>query len=123
MLAYIVAAVGVLIGMIGVSVVVFPAPMRELVTLVQSPKVIYGAVTFRIVAGAFFIIASNTCAWPLAIGTIGVLILVAGLAGLFIGTQRIETMMKWFLKLSDAVWRGWALIAVMLGGFIVYAAV
>lgn len=123
MLAYIVAAVGALIAMIGVCVTLFPGAVRELVTLVWSPNVVYGAVTFRIVAGAFFIFASDTCAWPLAIGTIGVLILVAGLTGLFIGLQRIEAMMVWFMKLSDTVWRAWAVIAVMFGAFIVYAAV
>ena len=118
-----VAAVGVLIVMIGVAAMFLPGALRELVTLVQSPRVLYGAVGFRIVAGAFFIAASDACSWPLAIGTVGVFLLAAGLAGLFIGLQRIEAMMAWFMRFSDGVWRAWALVAVAFGSFVVYAAV
>ena len=123
MLAYIVAAVGVFMVLFGVGVGVLPGVLRDFVQSVQTPKVLYGAVAARIVIGAVFIFASSTCSWPLAIGTIGVVILVAGFAGLFIGMQRIEALVAWFLKFSDNVLRAWAVIAMIFGGFIVYAAV
>ncbi len=123
MLAYIVAAVGVFMVLFGVGVGVLPGVLRDFVQSVQSPKVLYGAVAARIVIGAVFILASSTCSWPLAIGTIGVVILVAGFAGLFIGVQRIEALVAWFLKFSDNVLRAWAVIATIFGVFIVYAAV
>lgn len=123
MLAYIVAAFGVFIVLFGVAAVALPGVLRDFVRSVQSTKVLYGAVAARIVIGAVFIFASSTCSWPLAIGTIGVVILVAGFAGLFIGMQRIEALIAWSLKFSDSVLRAWAVIAVIFGAFVVYAAV
>ncbi len=123
MLAYIVAAFGVFIVLLGVAAVALPGILRDFVLSVQSTKVLYGAVAARIVTGAAFIFASSTCSWPLAIGSIGVVILVAGFAGLFIGMQRIEALVAWFLKFSDNVLRAGAVIATIFGVFIVYAAV
>jgi hypothetical protein len=123
MLAYSVAAFGVFIVLLGVAAAALPGVLRDFVRSVQSTKVLYGAVAARIVIGAVFIFASSTCSWPLAIGTIGVVILVAGFAGLFIGMQRIEALIGWFLKFSDNLLRAWAVIAMIFGTFIVYAAV
>jgi len=123
MLAYFIAAFGIFMVLFGVAVVALPGVLRDFVQSVRSTKVLYGAVAARIVIGAVFIFASSTCSWPLAIGTIGVVILVAGFAGLFIGMQRMEALVAWFLKFSDSVFRAWALIAMIFGTFIVYAAV
>lgn len=123
MLAYIVAAFGVFIVLLGVAAVALPGILRDFVLSMQSTKVLYGAVAARIVTGAAFIFASSTCSWPLAIGSIGVVILVAGFAGLFIGMQRIEALIAWSMKFSDKLLRAWAVIAMIFGTFIVYAAV
>jgi hypothetical protein len=123
MLAYIVAAFGVFVVMIGVAVVALPGVPRDFARFAQSTKVLYGAVAARIVIGAVFVFASSTCSRPLAIGTIGVVLLVAGFAGLFAGMQRIKALIAWFLKFSDSALRAWAVIAVMFGAFVVYAAV
>jgi len=101
----------------------FPAVMREAGAMVREPKVLYGVVTVRILTGAFFVFASSACSWPLAIGTIGILALAAGFAGLFIGVQRIQALIDWVLDLSDAVLRFGAVATVIFGAFIVYAAI
>ena len=123
MLANIVAALGVVIALMGAAVIAFPGAMREVAALVRAPKVLYGVVASRILTGAFFVFASSACSWPLAIGTIGILALVAGFAGLFIGVQRIQALIDWVLKLSDNVLRFGAVLAVIMGAFIVYAAI
>jgi hypothetical protein len=123
MLAYVVAAFGVFIVLFGVAIVALPGVLRDFVQSVHSTKVLYGAVAARMVTGVVFIFASSTCSWPLAIGTIGVVLLIAGFAGLFIGIQRLEALTAWFLKFSDSVLRAWAVTAMILGAFVVYAAV
>jgi hypothetical protein len=122
-LAYIVAAVGVVIALLGVGVFASPGLTRGLVLSFTTPKMLYGALAFRIVGGVFFVFASEACSWPIAVGTIGVIMLVAGFAGLFIGMRRLQALMAWYLAFSDPVFRTWAVIAVLFGGFIVYAAV
>lgn len=123
MLAYSVAAIGASISLIGVVVLVAPAAVRAVMRSLHTPRNLYAAVGVRILAGAFLIFASEACAWPIAVGTIGVIIVVAGFAGLFIGQVRLEALMVWYYRLSDGVWRAWSLIAIAFGAFIVYAAV
>jgi hypothetical protein len=123
MLALIVAAVGVVIALLGFAVMLAPGAMGDVVRWSQRPGVLYGAITVRIIAGAFFVFASEACAWPMAIGTVGVLMLAAGFVGLFIGLPRVVAMTAWFLRLPDVALRSLALLAVLFGAFIVYAAV
>jgi len=123
MLAYIVAALGVVIVLMGGAVMGFPGAMREVAAMVKAPKVLYGVIASRIVTGAFLVFASSTCSWPLAIGTIGILALAAGFAGLFIGTQRLQALIAWVLRLPDGALRGGAVAAVIMGAFVVYAAI
>lgn len=123
MLALIVAAVGVIIALLAVMTMAVPAIMRDIVRAYQSPRTLYGAIAVRVLVGAFFVLASQACAWPMAIGTVGVLMLAAGFVGIFIGVPRIEALTGWFLRLPDLVFRPLAGLAVAFGAFIVYAAV
>lgn len=123
MLAYAVALIGLVIASLGAAVLIAPTAMQAVVRSLQSPRSLYAAASVRILAGGFLIFASQACAWPLAIGTVGVIIVVAGFAGLFIGVARVRALTAWFLRLSDAAWRGWSLLAIAFGAFIVYAAV
>ena len=123
MLAYIVAAVGVLIVFLGIGIAAVPALFRELALSALGPKLIYGAVGFRLATGGGFVLASEACSWPEAIGTVGVIMLAAGFIGLFMGVERIKALTSWFLALSDMAFRLWSPAAVLFGAFIVYAAV
>ena len=123
MLAYSVAAIGIVIVLLGIGVAAVPALIRELMLSALSPKLIYGAIGFRLAAGAFFVFASEACSWPEAIGTVGVVMLAAGFIGLFMGIERIKALTSWFLALSDMAFRLWSPAAILFGVFIVYAAV
>ncbi len=123
MLAYVVAALGVAIAALGGAFIVAPSTGRQVARWVQSPRMIYAVSSGRILIGAFFVFASEACSWPMAIGTVGVIILVVGFAGLFLGVARTAALFRWFLAFSDNGLRAWALIAVLFGAFVVYAAV
>ena len=123
MLAYIVAATGGLILLLGVGVAVAPAFFREIAGSTLSPRLVYGAIGARLTVGTFFVLASEACSWPEAIGTIGVIMLAAGFIGLFMGIERIQALTSWFLALSDMAFRLWSPGALLFGAFIVYAAV
>ncbi len=122
MLVYSVAAIGIVIVLLGIGVAAVPALIRELMLSALSPKLIYGAIGFRLAAGAFFVFASEACSWPEAIGTIGVIMLAAGFIGLFMGIERIKALASGFLALSDMAFRLWSPGALFFGAFIVYAA-
>ena len=123
MMASVVAGFGVLIALMGVAAMAVPQLMRELAASMRNPRALYGAMAARIVVGVFFLVASDACARPLAVGTIGVLLLVAAFWGLFVGVGTLEAMLDRFLALPDGVWRVWAGMAVAFGAFVVYAAI
>lgn len=123
MLALAVAGFGLLIALIGVAILIAPAPMRAVVGSMRNPRALYGAIAFRVGMGAFFVFASDACAWPRAIGTLGVIILAVGFAGLFIGIGRVQLLMAWFDRLPDSVWRLLSLLGIAFGAFAVYAAI
>ncbi len=123
MVTYVVAAIGALIALLGVAIVIVPAPFRQIASWFETPAAIYGALAGRILIGAFFVFVSEACSWPMAIGTIGVIALVAGFFGLFIGIERTRALVGWFLGVSDTAVRAWGVVAVLFGAFIVYAAV
>ncbi len=123
MLAYIVAAIGGLILVLGAGVAVAPALLREIAGSALSPRLVYGAIGARLTVGTFFVLASEACSWPEAIGTIGVIMLAAGFIGLFMGVERIKGLMSRFLALSDTAFRLWSPGAILFGAFVVYAAV
>jgi hypothetical protein len=88
----------------------------------HTERALHVAVAGRILLGAFLIFASQACAWPMAVGTIGVLVLAAGLAGALIGMVRLRALMVWFISRSDGVFRVAAVFALAFGAFLVYAA-
>jgi len=121
-LPYLVALTGALIVIAGILAAAMPSFLREKLTLFQDDRLLWGALGGRIVVGLFFLVASETCGWPQAIGTIGVLALAAGFVGIFLGLERLKALMAWALSQSDTVFRTWAALAVAFGAFIVYAA-
>ena len=122
-MAYAVAATGFVVAVLGIAVIIVPAGSRQIGRWVQSPRLVYAVSSVRVLFGAFFVFASEACAWPMAIGSLGVVVMVVGFAGLFLGVHRTAALFDWFLAFSDNGLRAWALIAVLFGGFVVWAAV
>lgn len=122
MLAYAVAGVGIAVGAIGGVILIAPAPVRTLMQSLHSPRAIYATIGVRLAIGAFFVFASDACRWPAAIGTLGVVVLAAGFAGVFVGVGRVRLLLRWFNRLPDAVWRLLSALAIVFGAFVVYAA-
>ena len=121
-LPYLVALIGVLIVIGGVLAAAVPGFWRDKFTTFQNDRLLMVALGGRIVLGVFFLVASEVCAWPQAIGAIGVLALAAGFVGIFVGLERLKALMAWALSQSDVVFRVWAGVAIAVGAFIVYAA-
>ena len=121
-LPYLVALIGVLIMIAGLLAVAVPGLLRDKFALFQNDRLLAVGVGGRIVLGLFFLVASEACSWPLAIGTIGVVAVAVGFVGAFLGFERLKALMGWFLARSNTVFRAWAGLAIVLGVFIVYAA-
>ena len=122
MLQNIVAGIGVVIVVAGITLAAKPEAIREFLSEL-NPKFIYAGIGVRLLTGAFLVFASEACSWPEAVGTVGVIALAAGFIGLFLGIDRINALISWFAALSDTAVRSLSLAAIFFGVFLVYAAV
>jgi len=122
-LAYVVAAVGLVVALVGGAVLLVPLHARRVMRWSQTDRFLHVAVAARILMGAFLIAASQACAWPMAVGTVGVLVLAAGLAGALIGMVRLRALMGWFVAQSDGLFRVAGGCAIVFGVFLAYAAI
>lgn len=59
---------------------------------------------------------------PQAVFWLGVLFVVTGISGFFMGVGRLRAITNWWAQVSNGLVRGWALMAVALGAVLVYAA-
>lgn len=121
-LPYLVALVGIGIVVAGVIAAVVPGLIRDRFELFRTERFLLIAVIGRIFLGFFFLVASESCGWPLAIGTVGVLALIAGFSAAFLGITRLKELMPTFLPRTDATLRAMSGAAIAFGAFVVYAA-
>lgn len=118
----IVLIIGVVIAVIGVVGVLVPASFRSLINAFRSRSMLYVAAVIRIAIGIVLILAAPECLFPLGIRVLGILAIVAGAVLPFLKQSVVDALFDWMAQMSSGVIRSWALVAVVLGGFLIYAA-
>ena len=114
---------------IGVTIIVLAgwgifAP-EKLMTFVTSAMDkswgIYIAVIVRLVLGAALIIVAPASQFPIVFQALGVIAIVAAIALLLMGRERMRRVIAWFSeRFSAPIIRLWLLFGVAFGGFLVY---
>lgn len=99
-----------------------PAAFRGWLAFFTQGSRLYAALLFRIVAGVALVAGAAGTRMPRTVFWLGVLFVVAGISGFFMGVGRLRAMANWWSQRSNGVVRGWALMAVALGAVLVYAA-
>ena len=119
----------IIVLIIGVTVIVLAgwgiiAPER-LMTFVTSAMDkywgIYIAVIVRLVLGLALIIVAPASLFPIVFRALGMIAIVAAIALVLIGRERIRRFIAWWSeRLSAPIVRLWLLFGVAFGGFLVY---
>lgn len=118
----IVAVFGILIIGIGILGIVSPGTLTRFVsTLFQSRYGFYLAMALRLLLGIALIGAASDSHFPQTLIVLGVLAIVAAIAGPFIGFKRLRTLADWLLARPPVLIRAWAALAAGLGTFLVVA--
>lgn len=125
-MAAIVAIIGGIVLLLGMVGVVSPATMKSIGNYFRTPGSLYVAVSIRVVIGALLIVAGPHCRpdtpWVgLTVRIIGGLVVVAAVTLLFLGSGRFLAMLDWGLSRPPMALRLWAVVAVAMGGFFLYA--
>ena len=119
----------IIVLVIGVTVIVLAgwgmfAPER-LMTFVTSAMDkywgIYIAVIVRLVLGSALIIVAPASLFPIIFQTLGVIAVVAAIALVLLGRERIRRFIAWWSeRFSASIVRLWLLFGVAFGGFLIY---
>jgi hypothetical protein len=119
-----VAAVGLIIFMLGVLGVARP---RTLIGLVDRPwrsrGGLYLAVAIRIALGVLLLAAASSTRFPWTVGALGIVSLAAAVSIPLLGYERLRKFVEWWLVRGDGFVRAWSLVACLFGAFLIYAVV
>ncbi|HTR04583.1 MAG TPA: hypothetical protein VMN82_15465 [Thermoanaerobaculia bacterium] len=115
-------AIGAFIAALGALGVVAPESFVQAIAVFQTPPAIYVAALVRVASGVVLIRAARASRMPKALWIVGALIAAGGLATPFAGAEGERVIMGWFAAAGPWLMRAWGFAAVLLGGFIVFAA-
>lgn len=79
------------------------------------------AVVVRLIMGALLVTQSDLSRFPLGIEVLGWVFIVAGITLAVIGRNKFRYLMSWVLKNMKPFGRLAGLLAIVFGGFLVYA--
>ena len=111
---------GVLIGMLGLLA---PERFRSLFKLTTSQMRFLAAIIVRLVVGALLWIAADELRMPQVMRFIAAISIFAAVGILFMGRERLDKLIDWWLSRPDGLLRLSALFATTFGGFLIYVAV
>ena len=103
--------------------------------LVANPATVFGflknnannlaihvmAVVVRLVIGALLVSQSSVTRFPLTIEVLGWIFIIAGLVIAVIGRNTFRRLMSWVLKNFRPFGRPIGILAIVFGGFLIYA--
>jgi len=113
--------VGILILSLGLVGVIMPGALVTLALHAVTQTGLYVVAVVRAAIGFVLIGAASTSRKPATLRTFGFVALIAGLTTPFVGIERAQAMMNWWLSMDPIVMRLAAAFVVAIGSFIVYA--
>ncbi len=119
----------VLLGLAGLAIaalsaggVASPTWIMELAGGWRSATRLWALAGFRLALGALCWVAAPDTRFPLAVRVVAVVALAVGLVAPLFGTARLERMLEWWMRRSDAFIRAWSAVGVAFGIFLASAA-
>lgn len=122
LMAYAAFLIGVLIVFQGLVGILIPQTFMELVAEFQYPPVIYIAALIRVAFGLVLCFEAPASRAPVLLQVLGAFIVIGGMLTPFFGMHFAHVILGWWSNGGVAMVRGWAVLALVLGGFITWAA-
>jgi uncharacterized protein YjeT (DUF2065 family) len=116
----IVLAFGLIIIVIGLAILVKPARLKDLLYILLEKDWFRMVAALRVIIGVLFLFAAGGTRSPIFVSVMGVLFILAGVLIPILGPVRLRSLASWWMKRRDLVLRLWALVAVTLGGVLVW---
>ena len=116
----IVLAIGLIIIVIGLAVLVKPARLKDLLYILLEKDWFRMVAALRVIIGVLFLFAAGGTRSPIFVSVMGILFILAGVLIPILGRTRLRSLANWWVKRRDLVLRLWALVALALGGVLVW---
>jgi hypothetical protein len=117
-----VIAIGAVIVVFGAIGMLLPAVFRSLINAFRSQAMLAVASVVRVAVGIVLLLAAPQCRFTTAVQVFGVIAILAGVALPLLGTERANRLFDWFARQSDTAARAWAVVAILIGVFLLIAA-
>jgi hypothetical protein len=118
---YVALLVAVFILLIGMAGVFAPDRVFAIRQYVVTPGGLYAIAAARVAIGIVLIIVASRSRWPRLLRVVGAAVLFAGLMTPLIGVERVRAILDWEATQGTGLVRAGAVLAVALGGFLVFA--
>jgi uncharacterized protein YjeT (DUF2065 family) len=119
----IVAILGLVIVLLGLTGLVQPARFRKLFTAMDSRTRFVLAIVVRLAMGALLWVLADELRHPQVMRVLAVIAVVAAVALLIMGRGRLDSLIGWWLAQSDSVLRVSASFAAAFGAYLVFVAI
>lgn len=119
--AILVAAFGVLILSLSAWGVIWPQKLMDLVRGMADQPFMLMAVGSRVILAIILWFGAPLARHPLVFQIIAVVALLAAFTMLIAGKERLLRMVGWWTERSAAIQRGWLLLGLVFGGYLLWA--
>ena len=113
--------VALLMALIGLTGVISPDTLADVGRHAVTPVGLYVVAAVRIGIGIILLLAAPVSLAPRTLRIVGIFAIIAGLATPLLGVETSRRVLDWWLAQGFVCVRLLAGIAVVLGGFLVYA--
>jgi ABC-type xylose transport system permease subunit len=117
----IIVIVGWLINLLGLFGIASPHWLIDAVLGWPTAVRFYSSVLTRVVLGVLFIFAAPRCRLPRLIYVLGAIILLIGIVLFFLGADRVDKILHWFVACLELCIRFIYLVGILFGSLLIYA--
>jgi hypothetical protein len=119
----IVAILGLVIALFGLTGLAGPARFRAMFIAMDSQTRFVLAILLRLAMGALLWWLADELRHPQVMRVLAIIAVVAAVGILAMGRKRLDQLVDWWLGQSDSVLRISALFATAFGGYLVFVAI
>ena len=119
----VIAALGVLILVLGLVGFTAPQRFRAMFAGMTSRQRFIAAIVLRLGGGVLLWLVADELRFPQVMRIIAVIAIAAAVGILVMGQERLDRLVDWWLGMSDSWLRVSTLFAAAFGAFLVYVAV
>jgi hypothetical protein len=120
-MSFVAAVFALAILVIGALGLASPDALTAFVHRWQTPLGIWMAAAFRVTFGVALWLAAPSSRFPVLLECLGAISALSGIALPVLGLTRLKAIVSWWGNRSAAFKRLWAVVALLVGGFLLWA--